>query len=265
MAMIEVQDGVRLHVQDLGSGEPVVLIAGLGLCHEVWDAEVRDLAAAGKRTVCIDLRGTGDSDKPLGGYDISRMSADIQAVLEALDLTNVTLVGWSFGGEISLHVAATAPERLAKLVIVGSNAVRASASEQFPFGPPQSALAAISASERKHRITSRTRVIAHAFASDPGAPTIDWLMGMFLRMPSWSTLASYSAYLTCNQIDLPAQVTLPVLQIVGDSDNTAPLDGAAWLQEHLSNSELVVLEACGHYPMLEAGPAFRAALLAGVS
>ena len=86
MMRVEVERGVELHVQDLGAGRPVVLIAGFGLDHEVWDAQVRLLTGAGLRTICIDQRGHGSSDKPLGGYEVERLAEDAAAVLDTLDL-----------------------------------------------------------------------------------------------------------------------------------------------------------------------------------
>jgi non-heme chloroperoxidase len=92
MPMIEVEPRVEIYAQDLGSGPPVVLIAGFGLSHPVWDAEVRELLEAGHRVICIDLRGTGRSDKPAGGYDIPRLTDDVAAVLDALEVTDATVV-----------------------------------------------------------------------------------------------------------------------------------------------------------------------------
>jgi pimeloyl-ACP methyl ester carboxylesterase len=80
-------------------------------------------------------------------------------------------------------------------------------------------------------------------------------------MPSWAAVACYESYLLTDQIELVDQVTLPVLQIVGDTDPVAPLAGAAWLQERLHDGRLVILSECGHYPMFEAPSGFRAALL----
>src|SRR6478672_7357782 len=134
MPHVEVEPGVSVFAQDVGSGRPVVLIAGFGLSHEVWDREVRELAVS-HRAVCVDLRGTGRSDRPIGGYSVARLAADVEVVLRELDLRDATIVGWSFGGQVAFHVAANAAERLAQLVLVCSNGVRGpTRSEAFPFG-----------------------------------------------------------------------------------------------------------------------------------
>jgi pimeloyl-ACP methyl ester carboxylesterase len=178
----------------------------------------------------------------------------------------VTLVGWSFGAQISLHVAATEPQRLARLALVGSNAVRASSSADFPFGADaEKALRSLVRAERLKRLDYRETVIRGGFATDPGDNTIGFLVRTQLQMPSWAAVACYESYLLTDLIDLVGQVRLPVLQIVGDSDATTPLEGAAWLQERLHDGQLTVLGECGHYPMLETPAAFREALLSFVS
>jgi pimeloyl-ACP methyl ester carboxylesterase len=261
MSLIEVEPGVSVYAQEVGSGAPVVLIAGFGMSHEVWDAEVRELAGAGHRVVCIDLRGTGRSDKPLGFYSIGRLASDVSTVLEALDLAEVTLAGWSFGGQVSFALAASSPERLKQLVLVCSNGVRASRSEAFPFGaPPESLLAALVRGETEDRIASRYATIASGFAGEPDPRVVEYLVRIQLQMPSWAAVACYESYLLSDLVGSAGDVKLPVLQILGAGDPVTPVDGARWLQERLPDARLVTLEDCGHYPMLEAGPAFGAAL-----
>ena len=263
---VEVEPGVELFVQDLGDGRPVVLIAGFGMNHEAWDAQVRLLADAGYRVVCIDLRGTAHSDRPLHGYDVERMAEDVVTVLERLDLREATLVGWSFGAQVSFRVAAEVPERLSSLVLVASNAVRASRGEGFAFGhTPEQLEAPVVKAELADRVTARRQTIASGFAGEPRAETLDWLFGVSMGMPSWAAIATYhSMFHTDLMADLP-RVTLPVLQIVGSEDPVLSIKGARWLAEQLADSRLVELDGCGHFPMLEEPEAFDAALLGFVA
>jgi pimeloyl-ACP methyl ester carboxylesterase len=250
-----------LHVQDVGAGRPVVLLAGFGLSHPVWDRQVRVLVEAGYRAVCIDLRGTGGSPKPAGGYDVDTLASDVERVLDELDLRDVTLVGWSFGGQVAFRLTARC-DRVRGLVLLTSNAVRASRSEAFPFGPPGDKLEAqLVAGERADRLAARRATLTSGFASAPSDEVLQFLLRVQLQMPSWAAVASYHAYLQTDLVDdLPA-VTVPVLQIMGAADPVMPLAGADWLQERLSDARLVVLQDCGHYPMFEAPDALDAALL----
>jgi non-heme chloroperoxidase len=266
--LVEVEPGVRLHVQDLGGGRPVVLIAGFGLSHPVWDAEVRDLMAAGHRAVCIDLRGTGGSDKPAGDHSIERHSRDVQAVIEHLGLRDATLVGWSFGGQVCFHLAGTAPERVAQLALVCSHGVRASRSPEFPFGgPPDRVQRHMVDAELADRFAARSEALLMGFPDNrtPPPDLVDFLLRTYLQMPSWCAVAWYESYLRTDLMHLLGNVTQPVLQVVGGADRVTSHEGARWLAERLADARVVELDGVGHYPMFEAGAEFRAALLEFVS
>lgn len=262
--LVEVEPGVRLCVQDRGAGRPIVLIAGFGLSHPVWEEEVRELAGAGYRALCIDLRGTGGSDKPPGDHSIERHSLDVQTVLERLELRDAVLVGWSFGGQVCFHLAGTAAQRVARLVLVCSNGVRASRSEAFPFGPPgDKALAVMLAAEREDPVGSRRDAILSGFPDgrEPAPGVVDRLLALHLQLPTPCAEAWYEAYLTTDLTHLVDRVTVPVLQIVGTADAVTTPAGAAWLRDRLADARIVELDGVGHYPMVEAGPRFREALL----
>jgi pimeloyl-ACP methyl ester carboxylesterase len=259
---VEVEPGVRLHVQDVGAGPPVVLLAGFGLDHEVWDGAVCGLLPE-RRVLAVDLRGTGLSDKPAGGYDMPRLAADVLAVLEGLDLRDVALVGHSFGGQVALAVAgiSAGPERVRRLVLVGSHGVRASRSEDFPFGrAADKTEAALVSAERDRRPAARRANIAGAFLAEPDPDLVDWLVRIQLLMPSWAAIACYHTYLTTDLTHILADLRVPVGQILGAKDPVTDATAAAWLAQRLPAVEQVIIEDCGHYPMFEARERFDAVL-----
>ena len=253
---------MRIHVQDLGDGPAVALVSGFGLDHELWDRQVRLLTDRGFRVLCVDQRGHGFSDTPLHGYDIDRLAADLVAALDRLEIGTATVVGHSFGGQVAFRAAATAPELVTGLVLVGSNGVRASRSESFPFGePPGPLLQSLLADEHANRVGARYRTIESAFAHEPDPRTVDWLVRCSLRMPSWAAVACYRSLLTTDLLSDIERVVQPVLQIIGAADPVHSAKGARWLRRHLRAATLVEIPDCGHYPMLEAPDAFESALL----
>ncbi|KQY58238.1 alpha/beta hydrolase [Aeromicrobium sp. Root495] len=255
-------DGTRLHVQDLGEGPVAVLVSGFGLDHQLWDRQVRVLVEAGLRVVCVDQRGHGLSDRPLSGYAVEDLAEDLRRVLEALDLRDVTLVGHSFGGQVAFRLAATDPDRVARLVLVGSNGLRASRSEAFPFGrSPEATIDALVQAESEQRVASRVQTIASGFAAQPDPAVLEWLVAVSLQMPSWAAVACYRSMLETDLMDDLLRVGQPVLQVIGSADPVHSAKGARWLSERLVDSTLVEIEGCGHYPMLEAADAFEAALV----
>ncbi|OYN76191.1 alpha/beta fold hydrolase [Mycolicibacterium sphagni] len=256
MPMINVEDQVRVHVQDLGSGPAVVFISGFGLDHELWDRQVRVLTEAGYRTVCITQRGHSHSDHPLHGYDIDRLSTDVLSVLATLRVGSAVIVGHSFGGQVAFHTAALAPHIVSRLVLVSSNAVRASRSADFPFGaPPDDVVAQMVKAEETDRVAARYQLIQTNFAAEPDPRVVDWLMSTWLRMPTWSAIACYNTLLRTDLLDEIPDVEQPVLQINGTADRVRSTKSAHWLKSQLSDSTMVELD-CGHFPMLEAPEAF---------
>lgn len=263
MTRVEVEPGVRVFAREDGRGDPVVaLVAGFGLDHRVWDHQAQALAHS-HRVIRVDQRGHGISDKPAHGYDIARLSGDLAAVLEAMDASGVTVVGWSFGGQVAFHLASERPDLVARLVLVGSNGVRASRSAGFPFGrPPEMLEPALVRAEQEDRAAARRDTIVSGFAGPPDRDLVDRLVDTSLHMPSAVALACYHSMLTTDLVDRIPAVTMPVLQLVGRHDPVHSARGAHWLAAQLGDSRLVEIDDCGHYPMFEAPATFGAELAA---
>ena len=260
---VEVEPGVRLHVVDTGPAgggwRPVVLLAGLGLDHGCWAGAAASLARSGHRVVGVDLRGTGRSDAPTGGYTLDRLALDVIAVLDRLDLSDVVLVGHSFGAQIGLLVAATAPERLRRLGLVSSNGVRAARSAAFPFGAdPDRLERSLVRAELAGRHAARRQNVRAGFPpdADPEPGLVDRLVAWQLRMPAWAAVACFHTYLHADLVAALPDVKLPVLQVLGRHDPVTALDGGPWLQDRLADGRLTVLD-CGHYPMFELPDTFE--------
>lgn len=253
MTYVKVQPGVRVFAQDLGRGEPVVLVPGFGMTHQAWDRQVRVLAEAGHRVVAIDQRGHGLSDKPMDGYDVDRLAQDLVAVLDELEIAECAIVGWSFGGQVAFRATALAPDRVTKLVLVGSNAVRASRSTEFPFGvEPGPTVQAMVGLETADRFSARRTTIRSGFAAEPGPALFDWMVHQSLAMPSWAAVACYHSMLETDLMADLDSVRIPVLQLIGELDPVHSAKGARWLSNRLADSQLVEIPGCGHYPMFEA-------------
>src|SRR4051794_15563470 len=89
---------VELHYTDFGTGKPVVLIHGWPSTSQMWEYQQAPLAEAGFRVIAFDRRGFGRSSIPYKAYDYDTLASDLNAIIEELDLNEVTLVGFSMGG-----------------------------------------------------------------------------------------------------------------------------------------------------------------------
>ena len=112
---------IEIYYEDHGSGSPVVLIHGWPLNGDAWEKQTAALLAAGHRVITYDRRGFGRSSKPGVGYNYDTFAADLNALLRALDLTGVSLVGHSMGtGEITRYIGKYGTTRLRKAVLIGT-------------------------------------------------------------------------------------------------------------------------------------------------
>jgi len=121
--------GLRLHLLRWdGGGAPFVLLHGLSSNARTWGAVGRALAADGHAVVAVDQRGHGLSDKPAGGYGFDEVTADLAALIEALDFAARPIVaGQSWGGNVALDFAARFPDRARGLVLVDGGFLELSA------------------------------------------------------------------------------------------------------------------------------------------
>ena len=112
---------IDLYYEDHGSGSPVVLIHGWPLSGASWEKQTAALLAAGHRVITYDRRGFGRSGKPGTGYDYDTFAADLDAVLTTLNLSDVSLVGFSMGsGEVTRYLGTFGSARVRKAVLIGT-------------------------------------------------------------------------------------------------------------------------------------------------
>src|ERR1700724_3298740 len=112
---------IDLYYEDHGSGAPVVLIHGWPLSGASWEKQRAPLLAAGHRVITYDRRGFGKSSQPAGGYNYDTFAADLNAVLSSLNLTDVSLVGFSMGtGEVTRYIGKYGTKRVRKAVLIGT-------------------------------------------------------------------------------------------------------------------------------------------------
>src|SRR6476660_8701849 len=110
---------IELYYEDPGAGPPVVLIHGYPLSGRAWDKQIPVLLDTGHRVITYDRRGFGKSSQPTSGYDYDTFAADLKALIDKLDLHDVTLVGHSMGtGEVTHYLGTYGSERITRGVLV---------------------------------------------------------------------------------------------------------------------------------------------------
>jgi non-heme chloroperoxidase len=131
--------GIDIYYEDHGVGDTVLLIHGYPLNGRSWERQERDLLNAGYRVVSYDRRGFGNSSQPATGYDYDTFTADLNAVIEHLDLTDINLVGFSMGtGEVTHYLGTHGSARVKKAVLLGAIPPFLKLTDDNPEGVPDS-------------------------------------------------------------------------------------------------------------------------------
>ncbi|THC39114.1 alpha/beta fold hydrolase [Massilia sp. Mn16-1_5] len=221
---IRTLDGVDLFYRDWGSGRPVVFVASWSLPSESWSYQMLALLDAGYRVIAFDRRGHGRSSDPGRGYDFDTLAADLAAVLEALDLRDVTLVGHSMGcNEIVRYLHRYGSARVAGAALLGTMTPFVLKTPDNPDGIDASYFEAV---RREQLMVDFPQWIDENMLpfvdADTPAGMKDWVRGMALG-------ASLQALVECNRAlastDFRAEmarIRVPVLLISGTADASAP-------------------------------------------
>lgn len=244
---------IDIYYEDIGAGQPVVLIHGFPLSGHSWEKQVGVLLKAGYRVVTYDRRGFGDSSQPSFGYDYDTFAADLNTLMTKLDLHDAVLVGFSMGtGEVTRYLGKYGSERVTKAVLMAPVPPFLLKTDDNPEGVEQSVFDVI----MKSIVDDRPAYLS-AFFKD--FYNVDVLLGTrigddAIRL-SWNVAAGASAkgtldcvpsWLTDFRDDLP-RIDVPTLIVQGDADRILPhYSTGARLPKLIKDSRLVVIPGGPH-------------------
>jgi non-heme chloroperoxidase len=137
MSTIRTADGTEIYYKDWGQGPAVTMSHGWPLSADAWDGQMMFLAQHGFRCIAHDRRGHGRSSQPSSGNDMNTYADDLAAVIEALDLHDITVVGHSTGGgEVARYVGRHGTTRVSKAVLISAVPPSLVKSDANPDGLP---------------------------------------------------------------------------------------------------------------------------------
>jgi non-heme chloroperoxidase len=140
MSTITAKDGTEIYYKDWGQGPVVTFSHGWPLSSDAWDAQMLFLSEHGFRAVAHDRRGFGRSSQASSGTDMNGYADDLAAVIETLDLRDVTLVGHSTGGaEVTRYIGRHGTSRVAKVVLISAAVPALLQTDANPEGLPKEA------------------------------------------------------------------------------------------------------------------------------
>jgi pimeloyl-ACP methyl ester carboxylesterase len=224
---VTTKDGEQLFVRDWGAGRPIVFVAAWALPAAMWDYQMTAAVEHGFRAVAYDRRGHGRSSQPGRGYDYDTLADDLQAVLEARDLRDVTLVGMSMaGGELTRYLTRHGAGRIARVVFVATAATPyRTRTADNPDGLPPEAVDAFVRHQLQRDYPQWVEDNREPFfLPDTPRPIQEWVRGLMLGHSLLALSAcTRSMAATDFRGELP-KIRVPALVIHGTRDASAPID-----------------------------------------
>ena len=243
-----------LHIEDTGgTGRPVVLIHGWPLSAAAWEHQIPALTEAGYRVVSYDRRGFGRSPKPGEGFDYDTLAADLNKILEDLDLKDVTLVGFSMGGgEVARFIPNHGEDRLHSIVFASAVPPYLLQTDDNPDGP----LTQDAADEFERNLKADRDAFFDGFTKDffSADDTLKVPEDERQKALTLCKMSSQDAAVGCMEAwattdfrdDLKA-ITVPTLVLHGTGDGVVPIDGSGHrTHKAVANSKLVEIDGAPH-------------------
>jgi non-heme chloroperoxidase len=244
---------IDIYYEDHGEGQPVVLIHGYPLDGRSWEKQHRLLLNAGYRVIAYDRRGFGNSSHPTVGFDYDTFAADLNALIEHLDLNDIVLAGFSMGtGEVTRYLGTYGSSRVRKAALLGAIPPFLLKTDDNPEGVDGSVFDGIRAA-----VVADRPAYFKAFFDD--FYNVDVLGGERISEQAWQASfnvavgaspfaadACVPAWLTDFRADLP-KIDVPTLLVHGDADRILPFEATAKrLPALIADLKLVVVEGGPH-------------------
>jgi len=233
MSIITTKDGTQIYYKDWGNGPIVTFSHGWPLNADAWDSQMLFLAQNGYRVIAHDRRGHGRSSQPSTGNDMNGYAEDLAALIEALGLKDITMVGHSTGGgEVARYIGRHGTGRVAKIVLIGAVPPIMVRTDENPEGLPIDVFDGL----RTSLVADRSyfyQDLAKAFygANRPGSTvsqgTLDqfWLWSMQVGL-----INAYDCIKAFSETDFTADLArfdVPTLLMHGTDDQIVPIDDSA--------------------------------------
>lgn len=239
-------NGYVLHHDRAGPPDapPLVLVGSLGSTLDVWHAQLRGLEAR-FRIICLDLRGHGGSPVPSGPYSIAELGGDVLATLDELGLERVAYGGLSIGGMIGLWLAACAPERIARLVVISTSAhvdgttyLRRAAAVREAGSPQVVADDVVARWFTREWAAEHPDVVAHYRAMIAGTPAEGYA----------SCAEAVAAFDLRREL---ASIGAPTLVIAGAEDEAIPPEHGRLIADSVPDAQLMMIARAAHLANVE--------------
>ncbi|BCU78489.1 chloroperoxidase [Luteolibacter sp. LG18] len=254
MSTITIKDGTSIYYKDWGSGQPIVFSHGWPLTADSWESQMLFLADHGYRCIAHDRRGHGRSSQPWHGNEMDTYADDLAELIEALDLKDAILIGFSTGGgEVTRYIGRHGTARVAKAILVSAVPPLMLKTDANPGGLPIEVFDGIRAGQIKDRSQLYKDLAAGPFfgfnrpGATPSQGMIDsfWMQGMM-----GGHKGTHDCIKAFSETDFTGDLKkfdVPTLVIHGDDDQVVPIDAAGRASAALvPGAKLIVYPGAPH-------------------
>ena len=247
-------DGVRVHYQERGTGQPLVLIHGYGASTYTWK-DVFAVLSNQYRVIALDLKGFGFTGKPEGDYTRRAQGELVIHLLDALKIDKAVLCGNSMGGEVSLNAAVHHPDRVGGLILIDSGGVRVAGAGSLAPGYLQTPVIGPLLAAVALKSDSLVRASLRKSFLDPAKVTDEGVKAYYRPLKTaGGQRGVFLARVQAAQDPIEpklGQLRVPTLIVWGAEDQLIPLEAGKKMNSLIAGSRLVVFERCGHVPQEE--------------
>lgn len=257
-------NGEQMHYHERdGGGDAVIFLHGGGQGAggwTNWKTNMNELAAAGYRAICTDAIGYGISSKPPeGDYDFEYLIGALERFVDSLGLDKVSFVGNSMGGAMTLRYAQRNPDRIKKLIIMGSGGL---ADMSLYLAQPAIVKLSELGAKMKNGITKEgLREFLQYLCHDPGIVNDEMVNERFEVAKNQSSRAFTSINIPNLMPGMDAIGHLPLFIFWGTDDKAAPAYTGLELMNHFPNSRMLIFSQCGHWVQQEYRDEFNKACI----
>jgi 3-oxoadipate enol-lactonase len=245
-------NGIKIAYGVVGSGPPLILIMGYRLSSLAWPLDFIKALAEQFTVVLFDNRGTGASDKPTIGYEISNMARDVGGLLDHLEIARANILGYSMGGAIAQEFARQFPDRISSLVLCatmcgGPRATYATPSvvrvmrELDGLTPEEIARQIWSVTYSPGYLENHRELAEDQMRREIAAPT-----------PLHAADLQYQAFAEFDCSKALPNIQAPTLVMTGDLDRLVSPQNSKFIAGLIPGARLIVIPGCGHRMMWEA-------------
>ena len=222
-------NALNIFYQEYGKGKPVIFIHGWPLNHEMWEYQLSELPKNNLRCIAYDRRGFGKSDRPWEGYDYDTLASDLNELITQLNLSSVTLVGFSMGGgEVARYIGNYGTDKIEKVVFISSVTPFRLKTDDNPDGAEKETFEAtiekikadrpaflVEFGKKFYGVDKQNKPVSEALLA--------WNQALCLMSSTKASMDCVRSFSETDFRDDLKKIDVPVLIIHGDADTIVPI------------------------------------------